>query len=588
MTPTDNGANGMHVNRQHQGIFAFEDQPPSDETNEDDLVVPENLDELTQEALDHLEFRATEAFDTLYDTNPTDPGGVATLAELAEAIESLRNERGRRDTVRAQAEAETAALHERVHEVAQDEEVETETEAPAEETETPAEPEAVAAAAIPAQPRRTRRLNIPLSEIRARAPEPEVPEQRLTITAAADVPRYAAGHSFADVGELADAFYERAKSTPVSASGLVQGPKVATIRREFKHTMSLDTPLEDVNRIIKEMTNQEALVAGGGWCSPSETTYSFFDITCEDGMVDLPTFGVSRGGIRYPVSPSLASVFTGTFTNATNPWLWTETDDILTVTGSTNKPCVRVPCPTFDDVRLECYGICLTAGNLTDNAFPEATAHQLGLLRSAHYHAMNQRYIAAMVTLASAAVTGGFFDDCNGLTSDLLAATEWAAVDYRTRYGMCETDVLEVVLPFWARAVVRADLSRRTGIDMLAVTDAQINDFFDVRSVRVQWVKDWQVRGTNQPGGASATVLYPSTVDFLIYAAGTYGLGNGMTLDLGLVRDSVLNAENDHTAAWMEECHLVALLGHEARHYTVCVCAAGLTGSASITGCGTA
>jgi hypothetical protein len=119
------------------------------------------------------------------------------------------------------------------------------------------------------------------------------------------------------------------------------------------------------------------------------------------------------------------------------------------------------------------------------------------------------------------------------------------------------------------------------------ISDAQIDNWFDVRKVRVQWVKDWQVRGTNQPGGATATTLYPATVQFMMYAAGTFIRGNGMTLDLGVVRDSVLNAENDHTAAWMEECHLVALVGNLSRLYTVNICAAGRTGIANLAGCGT-
>jgi hypothetical protein len=73
----------------------------------------------------------------------------------------------------------------------------------------------------------------------------------------------------------------------------------------------------------------------------------------------------------------------------------------------------------------------------------------------------------------------------------------------------------------------------------------------------------------------------------MIYAAGTFGLGNGMTLDLGVVRDSTLNAENDHTAAWSEECHLIAMFGHSSRLYTVGVCAAGRTGVANIADCST-
>jgi hypothetical protein len=31
----------------------------------------------------------------------------------------------------------------------------------------------------------------------------------------------------------------------------------------------------------------------------------------------------------------------------------------------------------------------------------------------------------------------------------------------------------------------------------------------------------------------------------------------------------VLNAENDYTAAWSEECHLIAMVGHASRQYSV-------------------
>ena len=68
-----------------------------------------------------------------------------------------------------------------------------------------------------------------------------------------------------------------------------------------------------------------------------------------------------------------------------------------------------------------------------------------------------------------------------------------------------------------------------------------------------------------------------------LYAAGTVARGNGMTLDLGVVRDSTLNARNDFTAAWMEECHLIARFGHEVREYTTNACPDGTTGAADLT-----
>jgi hypothetical protein len=293
----------------------------------------------------------------------------------------------------------------------------------------------------------------------------------------------------------------------------------------------------------------------------------------------LPTFGVQRGGVQFPVSPSLADVFTGSFTNATNPWLWTEADDILTVTGAPNKPCVRVTCPTWADRRLECYGICLTAGNLTDSAYPEATRNHLSLLMSAHYHAMNQRFLQTMVALSTAAIafpTGS----CGSIASDLPDRVAIAAQDYRTRYGLCDDDVLEVILPRWVRDMIRGDLARRGGdAAYLTMTDAQINALFNIRRTRVQWVGDWQVRASGYPGFSSALTNWPASVQFMIYAAGTFVRGNGMSLDLGIVRDSVLNAENDHTAAWSEECHLIARFGHESRLYTSPICAGGLVGA---------
>jgi hypothetical protein len=59
-----------------------------------------------------------------------------------------------------------------------------------------------------------------------------------------------------------------------------------------------------------------------------------------------------------------------------------------------------------------------------------------------------------------------------------------------------------------------------------------------------------------------------------------------MTLDLGVTRDSVLNAENDHTAAWTEDCRLIAKIGHESRVVTIDTDNAGETGAANITGAG--
>lgn len=422
-----------------------------------------------------------------------------------------------------------------------------------------------------------------LSATAAVAPAAQAPAaQRLAVTASIDIPGRAAGASIVSMDDLGDAFSKKSRAIPISRTGSTeQGHIVATIKNQFDHTVDDRTSYAKVGELVHHLTRPdvtEALVAGGGWCAPSEIRYDFFNIACSDGLIDLPTVGITRGGIQFPVSPSLADAvgsnafggFAVTFSNESVPWLWTEADDEATVTGSPNKPCMRVPCPTFDEERLDCYGICLTAGNLTNDAYPEATQNTLQLLMRAHERAINARLIALMVAASGAAtaITGGAATDA--AAPRIYDAVGLAATDYRARYGMCTDDVLEVVLPYWVRDVLRADLAWKAGVDAWqAVSDAEITSFFTARNLAVQWVSDWQVRGSGQFGNATGLVAWPTTVNFMIFAAGTFLHGQGMTLDLGVIRDSVLNAENDYTAAWSEECHLIAMVGHASRQYSV-------------------
>jgi hypothetical protein len=443
-----------------------------------------------------------------------------------------------------------------------------------------------------------------LGATRQHAPAPGVlPKAMLKVTSARDLPsrQLSAGADVPSMAAMADAFIDAARGIPATAVGKA-APRhmVASVKNEFAHTVDDRTNPMDVQRLHREMTGgdkPEALLAAGGWCAPSEIKYDLFNIAEPPvGVIDLPTVGISRGGLQYPVSPAIGDVFftsgasnaasgmgsfAFTFSNASDPWLWTEADDIATVTGSVNKPTLRVPCASFSTTRLEAYGITLTAGNLTNNAYPEQTENFLRLLRTAYAHAINARLISLMVTASGGANTVG------AITTDpaaprLMNAVAMAATDYRARYAMRNDAVLEVIYPYWVKEVLRADIAYKVGLDspeLFAVADNIIDTFFTARGVHVQWVDDWQVRGASQPGNATVQLVWPATVQFMIYAAGTFLHGTGLTLDLGVVRDSVLNAENDYTAAWAEEAHLIAQVGHASRLYTCAFQVNGASGS---------
>lgn len=542
-------------------------------SSSDGVVFPEDLTPLNRESLISLSNQAREEFETLAADDDIDETGVSRLEFLLDGIQkvSARLESLKASKEKAASMRGKSAAYKNEPEVSETSEQES----------TEEEPEASKRVAAGLK------KSVSLATAQELAPTIATEAQTsdaLVITASA--PRFGlpTGSRITSLDDLVNAFQSHAKSQ-VTTAGTPQFLTVASIENQFEHVIDgQGTSLrdfEEMARSLRDSVDHNALVAGGGWCAPSEIRYDFFNITCEDGMIDLPTFGVRRGGVQIPVSPSLADVFTGEFTNATNPWLWTEADDILTVTGTPDKPCVRVLCPTFTDYRLECYGICLTAGNLTDSAYPEATRNHLSLLMSAHFHAMNQRFIATMVSLSTEAASG-VAGSGTAILADAPAAVGLAAQDYRTRYGMCDDDVLEVVFPRWVRDAMRVDHLRRNGFWEGALSDSDIDALFARFRVRVQWVQDWQVRSTGLPGAATPIVDWPAEATFMIFAAGTFMRGNGMSLDLGVVRDSVLNAENDHTAAWSEECHLIARFGHESRLYTIPVCVAGRTGANDI------
>jgi hypothetical protein len=575
--------------------------------SEDAFRLPEDLTGISDEELASLHERAATEFDAIYNAEGgATADSLARATELADAIETLSGER----TTRAEAAKATADQLEALRGRVQATQAQPDPE-PADEPESAAEPEVAEAAPEPAlvadaRPKTDVRdviksnrpqLNVRLSDAAAVAPDPKVPDNRaadLVITAAAATSGYPIGQRIGDVGALAKFITQQSRSLSVTNGNPSYTP-FATIQREYPNVLGENTHPSEVERVLKELTRPDILVAAGGWCAPSEIRYEFFDIACQErtAVIDLPTIGIDRGGVRWPTSPSLADVFVSpaafapfgaTFNVASVPWVWTEADDIAAVTGSPTKPCIRVPCADFEEARLECFGYCVTAGNLADNAFPEATANFLRLVMAAQIRAENFRYIAQMISASTN--VGGIGSAGAGTTAPLLGTVELAAIDYRTKYGMCDDDVLEVVLPTWARGVVRADLAKRTGLAMFDVTDAMIASWFDVRSVRVQFVGEYQVRGSGLPGQASAITAWPTTIEFMIYAAGTFVRGDGMSLDLGVVRDSTLNATNDHTAAWTESCHLIAKFGHESRRYQVAICTDGTTGAADLTACG--
>ena len=579
-------------------LVAYEENPPVEES-EDDLVIPEDLTALSDEDLNALHEQAVAAFDGVYgEGSDLSEEDLATLSGLTEGIEAISAEQATREQARAERAEQAAELAARAHpqseqsdeeevsddtpEVTAETETETEGEPAPAEAEAEAQPEPIAAAASP-----RREIRVPRSTGYARhtpSPRPAHEAQgiRDVLLASGEGTGFAAGQGLtwddaASIVERRLNQYNHGQYEAARKAGrhLRQQFSVLSLRKPVPEDMVINGP-GDVEEVMKRAMDESrlpggSLTAAGGWCAPSETVYDLTEIETRDGLFSLPEIQINRGGINRTLGPDFADLYTlydGGFH-------YTEAEDEAgdyDGIGGGSKPCITIPCPSFEEFRLDTDGLCINAGLLQQKGYPESIARTIRGVMVAHDHAMAGRILTDMET-GSTAVT--MTADQVGTTAPLLDAIEMQVEHYRTVTRIARASTLEAVFPFWVRGAVRSDLARRNGVDnMLSVSDAQIAGWFRDRGVNAQFVYNWD----DLSGTAAQMVQWPTTVKFLLYAAGTWVRGGGDVITLDTLYDSVLLGTNDYTALFTEEGYVVIPMLHDSRVVTVPVSSTGMTG----------
>lgn len=556
------------------------------------ITLPEDFSELTDKQIDKHLADISKKFAPFNDEGRAiSPEDLTVMTALVEQKELLQTEQTTRATAAAEANAAAQDLRSRmtvVEETAEDtqpdegdapagatgDEPAPEVEAGGEGESAPAEEQVDGEAAAEQEGAQAMAASAggkpkaKTSTVRPRAvaaSKVKVEEQgsHLSIVASSDVPGVPTGKNLSR-DELAEALHARARNMrDGSTPALVASINNNTPKNDFTKI----TNDQDIQVAWAKAHNVQEMVASGGWCAPSETIYDFAcDFESMPEALDLPSVTSRRGGLRYPDSPMLADVYA----DVNSGFTWTEADDIAAAEpGGPTKPCFVIPCPDFNDVRLQAQGICVTAGNLTDRAYPELTNRYIDLVMTAHAHRMNALTIAKVVA-ASTAVTPTLDADL-GAAESLFGAVEFLVDRFRDSFFAGADFTLEGALPRWARSVIRRDIARRNGVPFDQVSNADIAAAFSEIGARFQFISNYQ------PLGAAALV-YPTSVHMLLYPAGAHTRLDGGSLDLGVVRDSTLNATNDYTAAWTEEFWNV-VSRCASYDVTVPVCASGNTGA---------
>lgn len=346
----------------------------------------------------------------------------------------------------------------------------------------------------------------------------------------------------------------------------------------------------------KNIDSGNSLTAAAGWCAPSENRYDICRLWGSNvGLLDVPTITVRRGGLNYTDDPGFATIYANAVAAGGGSNFLTEAE----VIADTVKTCSEIPCPTFENRRLDVLALCIRVSFLQAVGYPEVVSAWTDGLLESNAQEMNRIILAAMVARAGGATT---FDNPgaelagagDSFTSALLAAAEMAAEDIRYREGMALNATVEIVLPHWVLPQVRADLSRRTreNLGMLGVTDSQIAALFSSRNLRVQFVRGYQdglitggALAPTFPGGDAATPFMtslPTSVNFLAYPAGAVAVARQDVVTLTNVYDAASLATNEFTSLFAEEGFATVFPCPGLREYTVAGCNGGVVGAALI------
>lgn len=526
-----------------------------------DLTIPEDLTTLTDDELNALLEQIDDEFDALHDDGSND---LARLTELADAHDAVRAEQtGRADAAAANQE-QIAQLAARIHPT--DEATPTgdepDPDADADADDEP-DPDAADKNKQPVAASAARRPSAAAVQRQApRQPPPPKARATVTITAAADVPGISSGATM-DTARIARAMHEKASrlgdhsgDVPICS---ISSPQAVTLTEDTVRNGEL------IHDLIGN-PNAGALVASGGWCAPSIPLFDMFEIGDADGLIDLPGVNIARGGIFVPSFYGFGDV-SGAF------WTWTEANDIAAVTqpAGPDKTCLKIPCPTWTEIRLGAEGLCVTHGNLSDRAFPELTRAYINVVMNAHLHRISAAKTASITGGATVVVPDATMTNSDA-AGDLLGMLQLQAADMRSQYRANRARAVDALLPDWTINILRSNVAKRAGVDMVNVPDAEITQWLTEGNIRPQFLSDYQPLYAGAP-----STRFPATIEVTMSFTGAYLFADGGNIDLGVVRDSLLNSTNDFTAAWSEQFYAVARVGPLARKFTMPLTADGVT-----------
>ncbi|HUV11713.1 MAG TPA: major capsid protein [Acidimicrobiia bacterium] len=396
-----------------------------------------------------------------------------------------------------------------------------------------------------------------------------------------------------DRGKLAALICKKHGQLARMSSSVSYEPITLASARVDEHEFELGSGHEENFSIIEAATQRgAALVAAGGNCAPLAPNWDVFNVAEAMSPIEnfLPSMGAPRGGIRYVQPPSWPEAQEGVrfTTTAEDADGYTNQPDYggEGIPGTTApKPCVRMECLPIVECEVDAVSQCVTFGNLQYRTFPEQVEVFLSHLATAFAQAKEISYLDA-IEAGSTAVNAS---PPYGATRGAVFAWTLAAHAYRKRNRMPLDAPLDVLAPDSMIPLLKADMINdlHLGLSFLDVDEGAVaRELFDRLNLNVEFYYDFSTDYGSTAAMLQAQVAgplnaFPSIYRSYMYAPGTWVRLDGGTLDVGIVRDSTLNSQND-LQIFAEEFTQVCKIGIESIRLDLTLCPSG-AGPAPVT-----
>lgn len=327
--------------------------------------------------------------------------------------------------------------------------------------------------------------------------------------------------------------------------------------------------------------DEESLVASGGICAPVTPYYQLANVATvqrpvRDAMIG---FIADRGGITFAPPPVLSDITTAV-------GIVTAADDRAGGTFGA-KSCQTVICPDFQVVTVDSIYHCVQAGNLGARAYPEQIQQFSALVLAAHARLADANLLNAIVVGSTAVTADGQAADGNGAIATLLNDILVAGAGMRSRNRMMQGARLQAMLPAWTADLLVADLVS-SQFQRFAYNQAGVEALLESFGIQASWYIDGPSTGTGQVFGAQsagAIDAFPTDIQWGLWPAGSWLFLDSGVLELGIVRDSVLNATNSYQI-FGESWEAAAGIGVESLWITSTACPSGVVSApAAPAGC---